>query len=75
MCGNKGCILILSVTIDAKNFVLINFYNPYTENQKVEVLNTLVTTMKTIDMKKNSNFLLAGDFNVLIQIQISYNVL
>ena len=75
MCGNKGCILILSVTIDAKNFVLINFYNPYTENQEVEVLNTLVTMMKTIDMKKNSNFLLAGDFNVLIQIQISYNVL
>ena len=67
--------MILSVTIDAKNFVLINFYNPYTENQKVEVLNTLVTMMKTIDMKKNSNFLLAGDFNVLIQIQISYNVL
>ena len=75
MCGNKGCILILSVTIGAKNFVLINFYNPYTENQEVEVLNTLVTMMKTIDMKKNSNFLLAGDFNVLIQIQISYNVL
>ena len=75
MCGNKGCILILNVTIDAKNFVLINFYNPYTENQEVEVLNTLVTMMKTIDMKKNSNFLLAGDFNVLIQIQISYNVL
>ena len=68
--------MILNVTIDAKNFVLINFYNPYTENQEVEVLNTLVTMMKTTDMKKNSNFLLAGDFNVLYKFKfliMSYN--
>lgn len=52
------------VTIDAKNFVLTNLYNPNTENEQVEVLNTLLTMMKTVDMNENSNLLLAGDFNV-----------
>ena len=34
MSENKGRILILNVTIDAKTSVLINFYNPNTENKK-----------------------------------------
>ena len=64
MCDNKGRILILSATIDAKNFLLINLYNPNTENEQVDVLNTLLTMMKTIDINENTNLLLAGDFNV-----------
>ena len=64
MCDSKGHILILNVTIDAKNFVLINLYNPNTGNEPVEVLNTLLTLMKTIDINKNTNLLLARDFNV-----------
>ena len=69
MCDNKGRILILNATIDAKNFVLINLYNPNTENEQAEILNTLLTMMKTIDINENTNLLLAGDFNAfLIQI-------
>ena len=64
MCENKGRILILNATIDAKNFVLINLYNPNTENEQIEVLNTLLTMMKTININENTNLLLAGDFNV-----------
>ena len=64
MCDNNGRILILNATIDAKNFLLINLYNPNTENEQVEVLNTLLTMMKTIDINENTNLLLAGDFNV-----------
>ena len=37
MCNNKCRILVLNVIIDAKNFVLIYFYNPNTENEQVEV--------------------------------------
>ena len=55
MSNNKGGILILNVTIDAKNFVLINLYNLDTENEKVEVLNTLLTKMRTIEKNENSN--------------------
>ena len=60
MCDNKGRILILN----AKNFVLINLYNPNTENEQVEVLSTLLTMMKAININENTNLLLAGDFNV-----------
>ena len=64
MCDNKSRILILNVTIDAKIFFFINLCNPNTENEQNEVLNTLLTMMKTIDINENSNPLLAGDFNV-----------
>ena len=61
MCENKGHILILNIIIDRKSFVSINLYNPNTENEPVEVLKTLLTLIKTIDINKNSNILLAGD--------------
>ena len=64
MSDNKGRLLILNVTIDAKNFVLINLYNPNTENKQIEVLNILLTMIKTIDINENSNLSLAGDFNI-----------
>ena len=53
MCDNKGRIVILNATIDAKNFVLITLYNPNTENEQVEALYTFLTMMKTIDIKEN----------------------
>ena len=43
MSDSKVYILILNVAIDAKNVVLINLYNPNTENKQVEILNTLLT--------------------------------
>ena len=56
--------MILSVTINAKNFASINLYNPNTDNKQVELLNTLLTMMKIIDVNEDTNLLLAGDFNV-----------
>ena len=53
MCDNKGRIVILNATIDAKNFVLITLYNPNTENEQVEALYTFLTMMKTIDINEN----------------------
>ena len=62
MSDNIGCILILNVTINAKSFVLINLYILNTENN--QTLNTILTTMRTIYINENSNFLQAGNFNV-----------
>ena len=53
---NKARILILNVTIDAKNFILINLYNHNTKNEEVETLNTLLTMMETTDIKKLEPF-------------------
>ena len=55
MCNKKGRILILNVSIEAKNFFLINLYNPNTENEQVEVFYTLLTMMKTTDTNVNTN--------------------
>ena len=69
MCNKKGRMLILNVSIEAKNFFLINLYNPNTENEQVEVFYTLLTMMKTADTNVNTNLLLPGDFSIfLIQI-------
>ena len=38
--------------MDAKNFVFINLYNPNTEKKQVEILNTLLNIIKTIDITK-----------------------
>ena len=70
MYDSKGRALISNATIDAKNFVLINWYNPNAENEQVEVLSTLLTMMKTIDINENTNLLLAGDFNVFFNINL-----
>ena len=67
MPDNKGNILILNLTIDVKNFVLINLYTPNTKTGfEVEVLNTLLTMTKTIDISENTN-LRADDFNVFFK--------
>ena len=68
MCDSKGRILVLNVTIDVKNFVLmitLSLLNdPNSKSEQVEVLNTLLTMMKTIVINENTNILLAGKFNV-----------
>ena len=42
---------------------MINLYNANIENEQVEVLNTLLTMMKTIDINENSNLIVAEDLN------------
>ena len=64
MSDNKGYLLILNVTMDPKKIVFIYLYNPNTRNEEVEIVNALLTTMKTNDLNKNSDLLLAWDFIV-----------
>ena len=57
--------VILNVTIDAKNSVLINLYNPNTENEQVEVLNALLTS------RRLQCFFLIQIYNVVEAIRFS----
>ena len=45
-------------------------YDPNTEKEQVEVLNTLLTIIKTIGINENSDPLLGGDFNVFFNTNI-----
>ena len=47
---NDGRILILDVTINDANFVLINLYNANTETEQVSVLNNLSSLLENFDL-------------------------
>ena len=47
---NDSRILILVVTINNVNFVLINLHNANTETEQVSVLNNLSSTLKNFDV-------------------------
>ena len=47
---NDGRILILDVTINDVNFVLINLYNANTETEQVSVLNNLSSLLEKSDV-------------------------
>ena len=65
---NDGRILILDVTINDVNFVLINLYNANTETEQVSVLNNLSSLLEKFDVTLENNLKknLAGDFNLFL---------
>ena len=63
---NDGRILILDVTINDLNFVLINLYNNNTETEQVYVLNNLSSFLEKFDVTLEKNLILAGDFNLFL---------
>ena len=63
---NDGRILILDVTINDVNFVLINLYNANTETEQVSVLNNLSSLLEKFDVTLEKNLIFAGDFNLFL---------
>ena len=63
---NYGRILILDVTINNVNFVLINLHNANTETEQVSVLNYFSSRLEKFDVTLEKNFILAGDFNLFL---------
>ena len=59
--------MILRVTIDADQHVLINLYNAYTETEQVKVLQELRNPAKNLDINQNKRIIFAGDFNILFK--------
>ena len=63
---NGGRMLILDVTINDVNFVLINFYNANTETEQVSVLNNLSSLLERSGVTLEKNLILAGDLNLFL---------
>ena len=63
---NDGRILILDVTINDVNFLLINFYNANTETEQVSVLNNLSSLLEKFDVTLEKNLIFAGYFNLFL---------
>ena len=63
---NNGRVLILDVTINDINLVLMNLYNTYTETKQVSVLNNLSSLLENFDVTLEKNLILAEDFNLFL---------
>ena len=68
--GNNGCILILDIDIDDKNFILINLYNPNTEAEQLKTLSKLTEMLTKLHLTQNNKIICAGDFNLLFNIKL-----
>ena len=56
----NGHILILKVTIQGSNYILINIYNANTEQEQLTVLNQLDEFLDTIEINRDTQILLGG---------------
>ena len=61
----NGRILILQVTIQGSNYILINIYSANTEQQQLTVLNQLDEFLDTIEINKDTQILMGGDLNFI----------
>ena len=57
---NDGLILILDVTINDADFILINLYNSHTETERVSLLNNLSSLLGNFDITLEEKLILAG---------------
>ena len=65
--GHTASILILDITIDDTDFILVNIYNANTETEQIKVLNNLHYLLNRLDIHHDKKkIILAGDFNIFL---------
>ena len=60
----EGGILILAVSIDDSEFLLINFYKPNIEIGLIDVLSNILVLLEEFDINPKKQLIMAGDFNL-----------
>ena len=61
---NSGRILVLDVTINGTEYLLINPYNGNTEPEQLNILESLSEILKDFQDLSEKNIIFAGDFNL-----------
>ena len=61
----EGCILILDVSVNDSEYILINLYNANTEKEQINVFSNMFVLLKKFDINKKKQIIMAGDFNLL----------
>ena len=59
-----GRLLILDVSINDYNFLLINLYNANSESEQLEVLDLLISKLDIVNSDGNYKTIFGGDFNL-----------
>ena len=66
--NDRGLILILEVTIDDTDYILVNMYHANTKTEQIKVLNNLHLLLDNLDIHQNEQITLAGDFNFFLDV-------
>ena len=61
----EGRILILDVSVNDSEYILINLYNANTEKEQINVFSNMFVLLKKFDINKKKQIIMAGDFNLL----------
>ena len=60
----EGRILILDVSINDSEYILINLYNAITENEQIDVLSSLFDQLEEFYISLTNELVMTGDFNM-----------
>ena len=66
----NGRYIVLQVNIQENPYVLINYYAPNLETQQVSVLDELTKVLSNLELKENTNLILGGDFNIILNLKL-----
>ena len=69
---NNGRILVLDVTINGTEYLLIKLYNGNTESEQLNILESLSKILKDFQDLSEKNTIFAGDFNLFFDQKLIY---
>ena len=61
----EGRILILDVSVNDSEYILINLYNPNTKKEQIKVFSNMLALLKKFDTNPKKQIIMAGDFSLL----------
>ena len=61
----EGRILILDVSVNDSEYILINLYNANTEKEQINAFNNMFALLKKFEINPKKQIIMAGDFNLL----------
>ena len=63
-----GRLLLLDVTINEQNFILVNLYTAKTEENQVNIINELNEMLKSVYNISAKQIILGVDFNLILSL-------
>ena len=70
----EGRILILDVSVNDSEYILINLYNANTEKEQINVFSNMLALLKKFDINPTKQIIIAGDFNSLFDSKLDAQV-
>ena len=66
----EGRVLILNVSINDSEYILINLFNANTEKDQIDVLNNTSVLLEKFDKIQKNQLIMTGDFNLFFDLKL-----